>query len=92
MVEIYVKESVKIEAVQWTGKNVDEISRFMNKDKSVISDSFCNLPSDKIMIKTLEDVYNASIGDYIVKGIKGEFYLCKPDIFKRIIKELISHG
>jgi len=34
-----------------------------------------------IKIHTLEGVMTANIGDYIVKGIKGEFYPCKPDIF-----------
>lgn len=35
-----------------------------------------------ININTLEGVHHASFGDYIIKGVKGEFYPCKPDIFK----------
>ncbi|MGG0793748.1 hypothetical protein ABE137_07050 [Brevibacillus laterosporus] len=35
-----------------------------------------------IYIKTLEGTMKANFGDYIIKGIKGEFYPCKPDIFE----------
>jgi hypothetical protein len=41
-----------------------------------------------INITTLESVMKADIGDYIIKGIKGEFYPCKPDIFNQSYKEL----
>lgn len=37
----------------------------------------------KIEINTLEGVVTASLGDYIIKGVKGEFYPCKPDIFEQ---------
>lgn len=33
-------------------------------------------------IPTLEGIMQASIGDYIIKGVQGEYYPCKPDIFK----------
>ena len=35
-----------------------------------------------LIIKTLEGEHLASIGDYIIKGVQGEFYPCKPDIFE----------
>ena len=35
-----------------------------------------------LRIETLEGAMNASVGDYIIKGVKGEFYPCKPDIFE----------
>ena len=35
-----------------------------------------------LMIETLEGTHRASVGDYIIKGVKGEFYPCKPDIFE----------
>lgn len=38
--------------------------------------------NDGILIKTLEGTHLASFGDYVIKGIKGEFYPCKPDIFE----------
>ncbi|WP_204664866.1 hypothetical protein [Dyadobacter sandarakinus] len=38
---------------------------------------------DKILIPTLEGVMEASLGDWIIRGVNGEFYPCKPDIFEK---------
>ncbi|MCH3963551.1 MAG: hypothetical protein LKE46_04710 [Clostridium sp.] len=73
----YRKRSVVIEAVQWTGKNIDEIAKFMS------SNGIYCYKNNKLMIVTLEGVHVASINDYIIKGVNGEFYPCKPDIFKK---------
>ena len=75
----YRKKPVIIDAIQWKGgyDNVDEIKQFAGKD------FFCwHIHSDSISIETLEGTMNASKGDWIIKGIKGEFYPCKPDIFE----------
>lgn len=69
----YRKKPVEIEAIRWTGKNLNEISAFMGKAKVV---------DRRIRIHTLEGAIYASEGDWIIKGIKGEFYPCKPDIFE----------
>lgn len=69
----YRKKPVVIEAIQWNGENTMEILKWVG-DKAYLHDS--------IYIKTLEGDHKATIGDYIIKGIKGEFYPCKPDIFK----------
>ena len=73
----YRKKPVVIEAVLWDGTNCQEISDFCGKDiiGALVWKSTFN-------IKTLEGMHRASIGDYIIKGVKGEFYPCKPDIFK----------
>ena len=74
----YRKKPVEIEAVQWTGDNRDEIWEFCPL-------SYFNTDLEtgmlSLMVQTLEGSMQASIGDYIIKGIKGEFYPCKPDIF-----------
>ena len=69
----YRKKPVVIEAIQWNGENTMEILKWVG-DKAYFHDS--------IYIKTLEGDHKATIGDYIIKGIKGEFYPCKPDIFE----------
>ena len=71
-VKQYSKKPVIIDAIQWTGKNYVEIFDFC--DKSYMNDS-------ELRIQTLEGSMIASIGDFIIKGIKGEFYPCKEDIF-----------
>ena len=72
----YRKRPVVIEAVQWTGENLLEILQFSE-------DSFIDRDDYTLKIETLEGVMTVSRGDYIVKGVDGEFYPCKPDIFEK---------
>lgn len=75
----YKKKPIIIEAIQWDGNNTQEIFNFalLNGKESAVSHS-----GDKLIIATLEGQMIASVNDYIIKGIKGEFYPCKPDIFE----------
>ncbi len=74
----YVKNPVTIEALLWDGTNVLAMQEFagdaFEPDYSDKAEGYC-------VIKTLEGEHLASPGDYVIKGIKGEFYPCKPDIF-----------
>ena len=83
MAKKYRKKPVEIEAVRWTGSNISEVKRFMSS--AVMAFNEQNL---KISIKTLEGVITASPYDYIIKGVKGEFYPCKPDIFEETYEEV----
>lgn len=69
------KKPVTIEAILWTGDNYLEIDEFTESTSGV-----CNRRG--LVITTLEGDMRADIGDYIIKGVQGEFYPCKPDIFK----------
>lgn len=71
--KIYTKKPVAIEALQWTGDNKSEIFEFCDK---------CYMNDSELRIQTLEGAMSASVNDFIIKGVKGEFYACKPDIFK----------
>lgn len=79
----YRKKPVVIEAVQWTGENYTEICQFtgMTLGRTRVTYSPYGI-SDQLIIPTLEGEHRASIGDFIIKGVKGEFYPCKPDIFE----------
>lgn len=72
----YTKKPVTIEAVQWTGHNHAEIREFAGP--SILKFNH----EDGLQLKTLEGSLHASVGDYIIKGVHGEFYPCKPDIFE----------
>ncbi len=74
------KKPVVIEAIQFTGDNVTEAEKFM---ESSDVPSFYNDEHGVITIKTLEGEMIVGKGDWIIKGIKGEFYPCKPDIFEQ---------
>lgn len=72
------KKPVVVDAVQFNGSNTVAMSRFMD----VPLDNTRIVPfARKLIIKTLEGDMTASEGDWIIKGVQGEFYPCKPDIF-----------
>ncbi len=73
----YVKRPVHVEAVKWTGSNKDEILDHMR-----VAEFQAEFQDDVVRITTLEGVMTAQVGDYIIKGVKGELYPCKPDIFE----------
>lgn len=75
----YRKKPVEIEAVQFTGKNINEIWETFSAEN--IYGPTENNP-DRLLIYTLEGTMRAYIGDFIIKGVKGELYPCKPDIFE----------
>lgn len=80
----YRKKPVIIEAVQFTGLNPTEIKDFAGENCEVkIYDNEVTPPVARIVIHTLEGDMEVSKGDYIIKGVKGEFYPCKPDIFEQ---------
>lgn len=78
----YINKSVEIEAVQFidTPERISEIAEFIGSDLRV---NYEDKDNPYIPIETLEGTMKASVGDYIIKGVKGEFYPCKPDIFKQ---------
>jgi hypothetical protein len=73
----YRKKPVVILAIQFDGENYDEIIEFAGKDNLLLP----QFEGTYLGIKTLEGDHTANVGDYIIKGVKGEFYPCKPDIF-----------
>ena len=72
----YKTKPCEIEAVQWTGENLTEILRFANTQN-------IDITSGVLIIKTLEGDMVASTGDYIIRGLRGEYYPCKPDVFQK---------
>ena len=75
----YRKKPVVIEAIRYTGDNKGEIFEFTNKE---IINVVSNTGYEHLTVFTLEGNHKADIGDWIIKGVKGEFYPCKPDIFE----------
>lgn len=73
------KKPVEIEAVQYTGSNHADIFAFCPVASNNADDPLA--VSNQLWIRTLEGGHVASPGDYIIRGVKGEFYPCKPGIF-----------
>lgn len=82
------KKPVEVEAVQWTGLNLEEIKAFVGESLIYTREVGKGKPRLFMKIKTLEGDMLTSEGDYIIKGISGEFYPCKPDIFKATYEEV----
>ena len=80
----YRKKPVVIQAVQWTGENNIEILNFCSTCYITSSGK-----SKDLIVSTLEGDMSASVGDFIIKGIKGEFYPCKEDIFDMTYETVI---
>lgn len=75
----YRKKPVVIEAMQFSGKNANcifEWAEASSNDPPVMSSS-----GEALFIETLEGTMRADINDWIICGVSGEFYPCKPDIF-----------
>lgn len=71
----YRKKPVVIAAWQLTRENMDEVAAWCG------GLSYGGGDGAYIAIQTLEGVMTAGVGDFVVRGVKGEFYPCKPDIF-----------
>lgn len=102
----YRKKPVVVDAVRWTGNNLREVIDFTGLHPSALKWTWEEyeqvVAKDGLKIFTLEGPMMASIGDFIIRGIQGEFYPCKPDIFdatyepagarpaERLVDELIT--
>lgn len=71
--EVKYRKKFVIEAVQFKCGNFSVIEEFVGGD--------AEFRNGELIVATLEGPLKASNGDFIIKGIQGEFYPCKPDIF-----------
>ncbi|AXC36466.1 hypothetical protein HOT57_gp22 [Pseudomonas phage phCDa] len=93
----FVKKPVVIEAVLWTGQNLHEVISFTDGtpdlSSSMAVDKWGDYESlvarEGLKIYTLEGAMSASVGDWIIKGVQGECYPCKPDIFEQTYAEVV---
>lgn len=96
MIRRYVKKPIPIEAIQWLGSNQGDIKAFLG-DIARFETHF--YPTDEpgatytcsyteLYIHTLEGDMHANIGDYIIRGVQGEFYPCAREIFEKTYDEV----
>lgn len=77
-----IKKPIEVEVYQWNGDFLEapEWIKDALRNKIIIDDRSVK---DKIIIVTLEGNHICSLHDYIIKGVNGELYPCKPDIFEK---------
>ncbi len=86
----YRKKPVEVDAVHYDGTNRDEVAAFMGRTGKVEE---TKLPGpgrglhDGIVIHTLEGDVTASPGDWVIRGVQGEYYPCKPSVFAATYEE-----
>ncbi len=81
----YRKIPVVIDAILWDG-NLTSLNALGTFERPVSQE----LGSKDLLIETLEGVMRAKVGDYIIKGVQGELYPCKPDIFALTYADIAS--
>lgn len=82
------KKPVVIEAIQFFDQpeEIIAIQDFMGNIDLVLD--YKDVDDPKLKIETLEGTMNASLGDWIIKGVNGEFYPCKSDIFEKTYEQV----
>lgn len=86
MIKKYKTKPCEIEAIKWDGDNFKEIAEFTNH--KVTMQLMYSSRSYELVIATLEGDMMASVGDFIIKGLIGEFYPCKSDVFYKKYEEV----
>ena len=78
---IYQKKPVRVQALQWRPASPNEVKNitkwFIINDVNVMFEA-----DDTLSLPTLEGTMTAQPGDWVIRGVQGEFYPCKPDIFE----------
>jgi len=81
----YIKRPITVEAIQWDGsvESAAEVIEFG------LGSVMYSADLNKMICQTLEGSMVVGVNDYVIKGINGEFYPCKPDIFEKTYDEVV---
>lgn len=96
-IQTFRKKPVTIKAIKYTGDNLKEVINFTGKHPRFSEwfksweDYENHVKNDNMIFKilTLEGTHNAQVGDWIIRGVNGEHYPCKPDIFDKTYEEVV---
>lgn len=84
----YVSRPIEIDAVQWTGENTNEVRDFVgvrdNGERGFLlsSEAFGNHEKPALVWDYLHATWvGVGVGDYIIRGTRGEYYPCNPEVF-----------
>lgn len=85
MIKTFAKKPIKVQAVQWTGDNYEEIADFVGGIRSVY-----HLNDEYIIIsyQTLKGDHCLRNGDWIIREVNGDIHRCEPDIFEKTYEEV----
>ena len=86
MVERYRKKPVEVDVIKWDGINTEEVCKFVESGNTVKFKKDGNKYG--LFIVTLEGEMRVKEGDYIIRGVHGEYYPCDPDIFNKTYEKV----
>lgn len=92
MLEKYETLPYIVEAVQFTNENKNMVYHTLSELNNGVRPTGQCGEEIGLIIPTLEGDMHASLGDYIIKGIQGELWPCKPDIFEKTHRRLTGGG
>jgi len=84
----FVSKAVEIEALQLKPENAEQLAAWCGGQLVAQHDALGGREYVGLNIPTLEGVMRASEGDWIIRGLRGEFYPCKPDVFAAKYEEI----
>lgn len=84
----YRKKPIIIEAEQWDGTDKSLLKIHQLKTTPPVAQAWCLRQGQQLELPTLEGTMLAGIGDWIICGVKGEIYPCKPDIFEATYEKI----
>ena len=91
----FTKRPVTIEAIQWDGtaQTLDDLTAWSRQH--TLPGGIIPIPNadrdNRLIIHTLEGTMRGDVGDWVIKGVNGEFYACKPDIFEATYQPADDH-
>jgi hypothetical protein len=94
-IQKFRKLPIVVEAIQWTGVNEREVFTFMFSGLPLKVNSVTQKCGDEkqrqsLYIETIEGIMRADRGWWIIKGVEGEFYPCKPEIFAKTYERVME--
>lgn len=88
MAKKFRKKPLVISAMQFNNDSLGySVLHWINEGQFKLSKGFAEWRGDKLFIPTLEGIMEANIGDWIIKGVNGEFYPCKSDVFEKTYED-----
>ena len=84
----YRKKPVVIEAIRYSGRNKEEIIGWVTSFPTPRFDISWSAANNSLYIGTLEGDMRAKPGDYVIRGVAGEFYPCDPEVFAQTYEEV----
>lgn len=79
----YRKKPVVIEAVQWTGDLVEMMKGMLDWPAGPVQTDLIPAVGPELYVRTSEGMMRADVGDWIIRGVEGELYPCKPSVFEK---------